>query len=77
MVIARPLRVFPPQIRGQRPSLAIAMSLLRLPDELIHHCSFRIVALDPLGPLIPLALICRAFDLVVSSQPEYVTLCST
>lgn len=47
------------------------MSLLSLPDELIHQCSFHVVAHEPLGlphALIPLALICRAFNLVVSSH---------
>lgn len=47
------------------------MSILTLPDELIHQCSFHVVAHDPLGPphaLIPLALISRSFNLVVSSH---------
>lgn len=47
------------------------MSFLTLPDELIHQCSFHVVAPNPLGPphvLIPLALTCRALNQVVSSH---------
>jgi hypothetical protein len=54
------------------------MSLLSLPDELIHQCSFHVIAHDPLGPphaLIPLALICRAFNLVVSSHAFRARIC--
>ena len=54
------------------------MSLLTLPDELIHQCSFHVVAHDPLGPphsIIPLALICRAFNLVVSSHTFRARIC--
>lgn len=47
------------------------MSLLTLPEELIHLCLFNVVAHKPLGPpqpIIVLALTCRAFNAVVSSS---------
>lgn len=54
------------------------MSLLRLPTELIHQCSFHVIAHDPLGPpqaIITLALTCRAFHLVVSSHAFKARVC--
>ena len=54
------------------------MSLLTLPDEIIHHCCFHVVAHDPLGPphaIIPLALICRSINLVVSSHVFKARIC--
>jgi hypothetical protein len=47
------------------------MSLITLPDELIYHCSFLVIAHNPLGPpssLLTLALICRKFNAIVSSH---------
>ena len=44
--------------------------LLRLPNELIHQCSFHLLAQSPLGPprdLLTLALTCRTFNLAVTS----------
>lgn len=54
------------------------MSLFRLPDEVIHQCSFYVIAHDPLGPpqaLLTLALTCRAFSLVVLSNAFRARIC--
>lgn len=54
------------------------MSLLSLPDELLHLCSFHLLAHKPLGPpsdLITLALVCRAFNNAVSSHTFRARIC--
>lgn len=54
------------------------MSLLSLPDELIHNLSFHLIAHTPLGPpqaLLTLALTSRPFHLVVTSSTFKAKIC--
>jgi hypothetical protein len=52
--------------------------LLRLPNELLHQCSYHLLALSPLGPprdLLTLALTCSTLNIVVSSTAFKAKIC--
>ena len=56
----------------------LPMSLSILPNELISHCAFHLIAQSPLGPpnaLIPLALTSRSFHHVVTANPFLAKIC--